>query len=56
MTVLVVDHDESRLAISCEELDGAFGPGMKPASMLIAMPRLALDDMLFEVETVPALP
>jgi enamine deaminase RidA (YjgF/YER057c/UK114 family) len=54
-TVLIVDHDEARLAILVEELDRAYGRGPKPACTLIPVPRLALDPMLFEVEAWVAL-
>ena len=52
LTVLIVDHCEARLQVFGEELDGALGPGPKPACTLIPVPRLALDGMLFEVEAV----
>lgn len=56
LTVLIVDHNEQRLAILGEELARAFGGEMKPACTLIPVPRLALDGMLFEVDAVVVLP
>ena len=55
LTVLIVDHSEERLHVLGEELERAFGPGLKPTCTLIPVPRLALDGMLFEVEAVAAL-
>lgn len=49
LTVLVVDHDEARLAVFGEELAAAFGPAHRPTCTLVPVPRLALDGMLFEV-------
>jgi len=56
LTVLIVDHDETRLHVLGAELQRVWGDAMKPACMLIPVPRLALDGMLFEVEAVAALP
>ncbi|WP_225548460.1 RidA family protein [Chromobacterium violaceum] len=56
LTVLIVDHDESRLRILGEALDRVWGEAMKPTCTLIPVPRLALDGMLFEVEALAALP
>jgi enamine deaminase RidA (YjgF/YER057c/UK114 family) len=50
LTVLVVDHDESKLAVLGEELAQVFRGQMMPACTLIPVPRLALDGMLFELE------
>jgi enamine deaminase RidA (YjgF/YER057c/UK114 family) len=55
-TVLIVDHDEDKLGVFGEELERAMPGLMKPACTLIPVPRLALDDMLFEVEAVAVLP
>lgn len=52
LTVLVVDHSEERLHVFGAELERALVGGQKPACTLIPVPRLALDDMLFEVEAV----
>jgi enamine deaminase RidA (YjgF/YER057c/UK114 family) len=54
LTVLIVDHSEARLHVLGAELDRVWGKAMKPACTLIPVPRLALDDMLFEVEAVAA--
>lgn len=53
LTVLVVDHDHSRLRIFGSELQTAFA-GRRPACTLIPVPRLALDGMLFEIDAVAA--
>lgn len=54
LTVLVVDHDASRLHVFGEAMAEAFG-GHRPACTLIPVPRLALDGMLFEIEAIAAL-
>lgn len=54
LTVLVVDHDESRLQVFGDELGRVFGDH-RPACTLIPVPRLALDGMLFEIEALAAL-
>jgi enamine deaminase RidA (YjgF/YER057c/UK114 family) len=55
LTVLVVDHSEERLHVFGDEVNAAFGSGMKPTCTLIPVPRLALDGMLFEVEATAVL-
>jgi enamine deaminase RidA (YjgF/YER057c/UK114 family) len=55
LTVLIVDHNEDKLHVLGEELERAFGAGLKPACTLIPVPRLALDGMFFEVDAVAAL-
>ncbi|MBX2853839.1 MAG: RidA family protein [Rhodobacteraceae bacterium] len=55
LTVLIVDHDQDKLAIFGWELARAFGLEVKPACTLIPVPRLALDGMLFEIEAWAAL-
>jgi len=55
LTVLVVDHDERRLAVFGEELAAAFGAGHRPTCTLVPVPRLALDGMLFEVAATACL-
>lgn len=52
LTVLVVDHDEARLAVLAAAVERAWGDAPKPACTLIPVPRLALDGMLFEVEAL----
>ena len=54
LTVLIVDHDGSRLHVFGSELAAAFG-SHRPACTLIPVPRLALDGMLFEIEAFAAL-
>ncbi|MFG3453593.1 RidA family protein [Stutzerimonas stutzeri] len=56
LTVLIVAHSEQRLGVLGEELKRAFGAQMKPACTLIPVPRLALDGMLFEIDSVLVLP
>jgi len=52
LTVLVVDHDESRLRVLADEVARMWGEAPAPACTLIPVPRLALDGMLFEVEAL----
>lgn len=56
LTVLVVDHSAEKLRILNAELDRVLGTGPKPACTLIPVPRLALDDMLFEIDAVAVVP
>lgn len=55
LTILVVDHSEARLAEWAAEMDQAWGPNY-PTGTLIAVPRLALDGLLIEMEAIAALP
>jgi len=55
LTLLIVDHSETRLRQWVAEADRAWGPHMKPTCTLIPVPRLALDGMLVEIEAVAAL-
>lgn len=54
LTLFVVDHDPSKLGVLARCVVETFGTAL-PAQTLIAVPRLALDGMLFEVEAVAAL-
>jgi enamine deaminase RidA (YjgF/YER057c/UK114 family) len=54
LTVLIVDHNESKLAVLGAELGLVWGSLMKPTCTLIPVPRLALDALLIEVEAVAA--
>ncbi len=54
LTVLVVDHDQSKLGVLTKHVKETFGEAL-PAQTLIPVPRLALDGMLFEVEAVVVL-
>lgn len=56
LTVLVVEHDQRRLAVFGEELAAVFGPEHRPTCTLVPVPRLALDGMLFEVAAVACCP
>lgn len=54
LTVLIVDHSLERLEIFGEELHRVWGSAPKPACTLIPVSRLALDNMLFEIEAIAA--
>lgn len=54
LTVFVVDHDMSKLAVLTEAVTHAFGDRL-PAQTLVGVDRLAIDAMLFEVEAIVAL-
>lgn len=51
LSIFVVDHDQSKLAVLAEHVMEMFGEAL-PAQTLIPVPRLALDSMLFEVEAL----
>jgi len=55
LTLLIVEHSETRLHEWVAEADKAWGPGMKPTCTLIPVPRLALDGMLVEIEALAAI-
>ncbi|MCI8209745.1 hypothetical protein AUC61_09370 [Pseudomonas sp. S25] len=55
LTLLIVDHDQEKLATWVGEIDRAWGAPMKPVCTLIPVPRLALDGMLIEIDAVAAL-
>lgn len=55
LTVFVVDHDMGKLGPLTEAVTGMFGATL-PAQTLVPVPKLAIDQMLFEVEAVVALP
>lgn len=55
LTTYPVDYDESKLASMTRHLIGAFGDHL-PAQTLVPVHRLALAEMLFEVEAVIAIP
>ncbi|WEK28217.1 MAG: RidA family protein [Candidatus Pseudomonas phytovorans] len=55
LTLLIVEHSETRLRQWVAEADRAWGPHMKPTCTLIPVPRLALDGMLVEIDAVAAL-
>ena len=52
ITVLIVDHNEEKLAVWTEEMHKIWKNNQFPASTLIPVPRLALDDMLVEVDAI----
>ena len=54
LTVLIANHNESKLAVLGAELGLVWGPLMKPTCTLIPVPRLALDTLLIEVEAIAA--
>ena len=55
ITVLIVNYTEERLGPLQVESDALWG-ARKPSSTLIPVPRLAFDDMLFEIDAVAAIP
>ena len=54
LTLFVVDHNMSKLAVLTQNVSRMFG-GTLPAQSLVPVPKLAIDPMLFEVEAVVAL-
>lgn len=52
ITVLIVDHNQEKLRIWTEEMHHIWKHNKFPASTLIPVPRLALDDMLVEVDAI----
>ncbi|SHK35312.1 RidA family protein [Chryseobacterium polytrichastri] len=52
ITILIVNHDQEKLKIWTEEMHATWKNNDFPASTLIPVPRLALDDMLIEVDAV----
>ncbi|NEP03428.1 MAG: RidA family protein [Okeania sp. SIO2G4] len=53
--VLIVDYQEEDLILFQREIQELFGDAL-PVSTLIPVPRLALDDMLFEIEATLFIP
>ncbi|MBD6616531.1 RidA family protein [Komarekiella sp. 'clone 1'] len=51
ITVLIVNHDESKLQLLTTEVQSMWS-NQPPACTLIPVPRLALDAMLFEIEAI----
>ena len=54
--MLMVDYDESYLPIFEREASELFGEEHLPASMLIPVPRLAFEGMLFEIQVTAVIP
>jgi enamine deaminase RidA (YjgF/YER057c/UK114 family) len=54
LTLLIVDHSETRLHQWVSEANQAWADRPKPTCTLIPVPRLALDGMLMEIEAVAA--
>lgn len=52
ITVLIVDHNESKLKIWTEEMKEIWRGQKYPASTLIPVPGLAIDNMLIEVDAI----
>ncbi|NML69964.1 RidA family protein [Chryseobacterium sp. RP-3-3] len=52
ITILMVDHDQEKLTIWTEEMHATWKNHQFPASTLIPVPKLALDDMMIEVDAV----
>ncbi len=55
ITILSVDHDEDKLRLISAKRN-SFWLTQKPASTLIPVPRLAADEMLFEIDAVTVIP
>ena len=55
ITVLIVNYSEQVLGPLQAESDALWGT-RKPSSTLIPVPRLAFDDVLFEIDAVAAIP
>lgn len=51
ITILSVDHNEDKLGLISAKRKSFFA-NQKPASTLIPVPRLASDEMLFEIDAV----
>ncbi|WP_316751114.1 alpha/beta hydrolase-fold protein [Pedobacter gandavensis] len=56
ITVLIVDHNPEKLAIWTAEMHKIWKHNKFPASTLIPVPKLALDDMLVEVDAIAFVP
>ncbi|APD06188.1 2-iminobutanoate/2-iminopropanoate deaminase [Flavobacteriaceae bacterium UJ101] len=52
ITILIVDHNEEKLAIWSEEMSKLWENKIYPASTLIPVPRLALDGMQVEIDAI----
>jgi enamine deaminase RidA (YjgF/YER057c/UK114 family) len=52
VTTLVVNHDASKLQILIEEFKKMWPDNKFPANTLIPVPRLALDNMLIEIDAI----
>ncbi|MGI9649969.1 RidA family protein [Chryseobacterium arthrosphaerae] len=52
ITILIVDHDQEKLKIWTEEMYKVWNNNKFPASILIPVPKLALDGMLIEVDAI----
>ena len=55
LTILVVDHDESRHHSLSAAIHACFPDRMAPTCTLIPVPRLALDGMLIEIEATASI-
>lgn len=55
ITSFIVDHDESKLESFRAQVTQLFGDPL-PASTLLGVERLALDDLLFEIEAIAVVP
>jgi enamine deaminase RidA (YjgF/YER057c/UK114 family) len=52
VTTLVVDHDENKLQIIIEEFAEVWPEKNFPVNTLIPVPKLALDNMLIEIDAI----
>ncbi|PWN71906.1 RidA family protein [Chryseobacterium phosphatilyticum] len=56
ITLLIVDHNQEKLGIWAEEAKKVWKTTYLPASTLIPVSRLALPDMLFEIDAIAIKP
>lgn len=56
VTILSANHSDDREKIIARGTNAAFPGANKPVSMLIPVPRLALDGLLFEIDAVAVVP
>jgi enamine deaminase RidA (YjgF/YER057c/UK114 family) len=56
ITILSVNHDAEKQRLISAERNAMWQGERKPASMLIPVPRLAVDGLLFEIDAVASVP
>lgn len=55
LTVLIVDHGRDKHRVLVEEVERAFGAGLKPTCTIIPVPHMAFEGQLVEIEAVGVL-